>query len=1270
MPDINTYSLSIQLNLESNATTVLGGVSDQLTTIYKQIVDISKAWKELDEPLTQHEKIWEKMAEHVEDVKTDFTEFQKAYTEKFANPFEEHEPMLKRVVKAIRHIALEMHHTRMDTIKIDKAILRTAKQMKLTAQTSEVIAENMGEAQRGFAGVSEQAGIGGARAEKLRRALADLGPEFDEIVRWQLLSNANLGRGLTLTKQWTEGTKAVGANIKNMFLGWQAVTGAMADLAKYEEDFITANYRLYGTQTRLVEKVTSMVAWYRVLRKEAHAAYKVLAIGLRTSLGELEKAVLASAMFARVTGVSIDTIGEWMRSMRLAGFSAREGEHGLAMLASAMRSAGLTTEQVSNIMRDDLEQTSGLALTMGKDNVIAYQNMRAASVALVRAQGGNADAMRELYKAMTSNIVVGSRATKMAQNYRAEIAQLPPELQKVGKYAYGSYGIVKQFGEMIGGFAKYADRPEILAELAEGYKSITGISGTAMKDLALVFKDMSVDQLTKELQKQYKEIKKHADLTALWRESMNALQSIWQRVVDKTAAAWMTILTALRPILLLVGIALEVLAFALQLVANLFYYLLMPLQWVEAAFRKVAEGIGKLVDIIKHWLAPAISAINKGFEYMARQWEAVPEWIKEVIRYVGGLIGSLAGLVVILPLVFGSFNVLRGVFRLLLSPLKLLGTLFSGLTRLFMGGVAVVGRLVAAIGAGLRSLIAVINSINPLPLLALAVAIIAVGVAAYLLAKALKIITKAGWGAVAALLGLLVAFSTVIGGLMVLSAVAAPLQPILWPLVALFIALGIAAVLLGAAFWLVAQGIVTIAKAIKTVSAGEIILWAGAFMALGLSVIVAAGLILGGAVLMIPAAALMGVAMIALAIALWLVPVSRINKVAAALNALGEGFKKAAAIAEGAGSLKEATSVIKEFAKSLSGVAAEIAPAAIQLYIAGALVRYAMIRLAWAILIIPVDRTYAVAGALGELSSALGAYADAAQELIAAMEGADEAAEGLYCLSAAIQSMQSVNLWFMVVGFYVLARGVERFVEASDGLSEAAGALSEIAEAATPETATNLFLVARALNEFGSVGSINLLFASIGMSYMARAIERLSAIDTTGLVEIADSIKTIASVDPSQQLLDSATRLMESVPVIEQTYKAVAQAISNGLDEIAVQSERAKSMMAPLESIATTMATARPIEARPREAVAAESISTVKVMHDDSASGKPWQDLMATRQFRAMLDLAAHMKDMNEWTKGKQYDRLISIDDKTVRPPPPKPPDQPPDKPPQGQGPQ
>lgn len=790
--DINSYGLELEITLQDQATPTLDSVNDRLMGIESQITNIAtNVMAGFDASITA-------LDTSLSSIAATFSEINDTVT-----------------------LSVEpLRDTSMIGTEIEKGLIDEAALLK------------------------DKLLVDWLEITKILENKADLLMEEGDLLKEEEAQVGKIGRGFGFWhNQITRATNALKAHLASLL----NIAGAIRESVAFSEQFVTANFRLYGSQTQLVNLANTLTSQYGILRGEAVLAIKALG-EMRIPIESMNRLASSAAMFSRVSGVGIVQTAEWMKQLSAMGMSAMHVERRLEYMATAMRSFGLSADDVSFLMRTQQQQGAALSATFGSQVAGEIQRTQVALAAFGREMGATPEVARNLSAAL-GNIeffrldMIGQMAGVSAAEMRTAEGQ--------------SRAMAIALSRQAQAYRENADpawRQSQLMMLQGIYGEQLGTAMHQMSEQMAANRDQAIDQasalelVNRTLNAQNEDVQ---GLSQIYAESNATIARQWDILKNRIFAAIGAIWARIEPAVILF------------------------LQWMNT----MVEAIGWVVEVISGWL-DALGPVGGVLKTIGAILITVAvAWF--VLVKVLGMFGVASRAALGAGRAMGSVitSVLQGLARGLaaLAPyttvmLSLAALMLSvGLAALFLGyGVALIARegwqgiaaltgltiAIVALAIGLAFAGSMAMYAAP-GLLALAVVLVAAGVAAILFAFAVKMIVSLGGAGVVTLI-LLAGAMMLLGYVMVsLAIMAMPVIPALLALSVAFIAVGVAALLLGIGLWFAVQALsmISVDMALRVLMFALIMIPAASLLIIaGVLLAVASVVLLVGAILLLAAA--------------------------------------------------------------------------------------------------------------------------------------------------------------------------------------------------------------------------------------------------------------------------------------------------------------------------------------------------------------------------------------------------------------------------------
>lgn len=537
---------------------------------------------------------------------------------------------------------------------------------------------------------------------------------------------------------------------------------------KETENFVTANYRVYGAQQQLVNNTRQLSAEYGIFREEAIATYKALA-DVKTPRDEIYKLSATVGRANRVTGLGIDQIAEYTRELRGAGFDAARTRKQIDMLSAAQRSFGLSTHDMQKaIEANNLSMEEQVAF-FGKDAPEAFMKANLGLRAVAKELGVNQKAADDWVKTLQ---LTGVEAAIVWEGFAGIAADASIE-DKFEAMGAASRNFVSELGiteaQMRGLQPLNEDQQVALSELTKEFGLTTDQLFMMARAQAELTDEQKAQMLTMAgLEKTFAD---QIEADKRWRESMNTLTAQLNQLKSAINA---------------------IIGFFVQLIADALIPVLKFFNFVIWAIGRVVFAIRTVINWMEKWI-PGFSILMNVIRFVAGALLG----LGLVLLLVGGGIAAFAtAFSSASNIIRGSLNIIRTIGRAIVSIANAIGqsirVIFTGL-----------GQGLAALGNAVRPVI--------VPLMQLGVAALLVGAGFYLMGMGLAAAAEHGWAAFGMLVAMTVALIAIIVVFAIIATVAAPAIP-------LIVALAFAVLLLGAAAMLAGLGMYFMGMAVQQIA--------------------------------------------------------------------------------------------------------------------------------------------------------------------------------------------------------------------------------------------------------------------------------------------------------------------------------------------------------------------------------------------------------------------------------------------------------------------
>lgn len=799
--DPNVYALSIQLSLESaDAFSDLEKFGEAASNIEKSISDaaqnsinsLSGLVDNLSQQLSQMVVVTGQFSSASDKVSDSLSKSATSLKDAYSTEQDSFDNLEKRLVnlEKIKDIQLDIEKSITDEHKIGDEYLSTINKWVSALQHKNVVH-------------GEEAGM--VKAEK--GLLSSLNDETDSFVD-------NLNDSDKLLRKIRASTTAIWAILKSF--------------DEETEKFVTANYRVYGSQQQLLNNTRQLSVEYGVFRKEAIETYKALA-DVKTPRYEIYELSGAVGRANRVTGVGIEQIAGYTRELRGAGFSAARTRKQIDMLSAAQRAFGLSTYDMQKAIESNNLSMEEQVAYFGKDAPESFMKANLGLRGVAKELGVNQKAAEDWIKTLQLTGVEGAIVWEGFAGVSAD-ASIKEKFEAMGAASRNfvdELGITQQ--QLLGLDKLSNDQQEALSGLTQEFKITTD---------QLFLMARAEKELTSEQKKQLltmagieQAFKDQLDADRRWNESMHTLTA---------------------QLILLKDAFMSVIGFFVQLAVDALIPFLIALNSVIWAIGTFIGYVRSAISLMEEWIP--------GFKILM----SVAKLVAGIFIGLGALILFVGGSILTFASIFSGVS---GIIKGGLGIIGSIGKVFVSISK-------AIGQSIKAILTGLgQGLAALGKAVQPviIPLLQLSVAVLLIGAGFWLMGMGMAAAAEHGWAAVGMLAAMVIASTVMITVLAIVATVAAPVIP-------LIIGLAFAVLMLGAAAMLAGLGMYFIGSAVEQ------------FALYGIQAAIALPALASG-IILLAAAGLVGlVGILALSVALWalVVPIMilgpTMNMLATAIN--------------------------------------------------------------------------------------------------------------------------------------------------------------------------------------------------------------------------------------------------------------------------------------------------------------------------------------------------------------------------------------------------
>ncbi len=573
-----------------------------------------------------------------------------------------------------------------------------------------------------------------------------------------------------------------------------AVLYKLREVSAEAENFVTVNYRAYGSMTALTQRTRELSATSGILRKEAIDAYKALA-DVQTPTASLDRLAAAVAHAGRETGVSAQSWAGYVQVMRVAGRSTAEQLQSITALTEAQRKHGLTVQMMNDIIVKSTTEAARVTAMYGRNAIETYQRLSI-----------------EIRKFQQQGQIFASTADEMQSALTASGIQ------------------AEYFFNVLGGAGNLLDRRtlQVQQRAAAGFmeqmnltvdslENMNAVQRQVYEDLAKQLTPVSLATIIDIVKGQQRAAQAAAEAGTVYGQLSNALHALGDDFVN-VGKIWSSSndnlyrqMTVLGQQLLVLWGYIEAIfgppfVFVLKVLNSVISVIFAFVNAIKTLWGWL-ENLGDIIRDVYRTLGPlpiAIQAIVDALGFFGDICGTVVKAVRIVIQVIIGL----AVVIALLDATIGTF-VMNQLRRLLVLRGAVAGTaaFFNGLitsTLAFFG--TILPGFAVAVGTALRTLGTMVMEVA-LPLLAVGTAFAAAGAGAWLLVRAVHELIDMDWTKAA--LGIL--FVSAALGVLTAAALSMATATVSIPVL-----LTIAAVVLaiGAAAWMMGLGVAAAADAL------------------------------------------------------------------------------------------------------------------------------------------------------------------------------------------------------------------------------------------------------------------------------------------------------------------------------------------------------------------------------------------------------------------------------------------------------------------------
>ena len=608
-------------------------------------------------------------------------------------------------------------------------------------------------------------------AQELDDIYQAMGLTLEEIDELHERHGDNIDRNTTGSRRYRTEFQELLRTIDQVSDAMFANANALGNMTKQAEDFVTANFRAYGTQHDLLNAVAQTSAEYGVFTEQTQEAYKEL-MGIKVPIQLLDEYAGMVTQTSRITGVSIKGLAEYTRTMRGAGLELGDLAYVMNVTTAAQEAFGLTTAEVNKVLTEQLDKLSLMTSIYGNEVPADMAVAQSMFAGLAKQAGATSEAISKINEIMYATgseaLVLNAKlGPTFGEGTEGRAQAITDTFSKMGMELYNA----QQSSEMtraeldmltirLGAKAKALGGN---IDMVTFYRNLIKESGGTIEGMTAAMENMRAEQVRIQAEQ------------AAFNDSMNTLYASIQAL---NASIWAL---------------------------------------VSPFVNVIAQGMIPIIDTA----AFLIDTIGNVIGIFTGLWAALEDLIPP-LYYVRKAAATLVAAFILIPPILngiiGLMSVGANVFNIFGASIAFVKTRMAGFFARASVGLAQLGTMfisfMTTLGAGLNALGMAIAPVM-LPLLALSGALLLTATAAYVFAQATAIIAEQGWAAAAAMAGIVVSVGLL--GLVLVGLATLAQGPIALGLLAISVALlavGAAAYMVGAGINLAATGMATLLNAI------------------------------------------------------------------------------------------------------------------------------------------------------------------------------------------------------------------------------------------------------------------------------------------------------------------------------------------------------------------------------------------------------------------------------------------------------------------------
>lgn len=880
-------------------------------------------------------------------------------------------------------------------------------------------------------------------------------------------------------------------NTYNLYDAMRQILGILTEIDSETENFVTTNYRAYGSQQDLVQATRELSAESGIMRDKALEAYKVLG-NLRVPKDELRQYAKVVSMATRFTGVGIPILANYAQGMRQIGQNAAQLERHITFTAEVMRKFGLGTDDASKALgQTSLSARELESIFRGTDQADKFNKLRLVVAGLGKQAGYTAEQAEELMAVFQDPILL-SRFEDQAGMAINSVEDLTKAMVTGGKSISDQWDEIDRAVES--GAMNVQESKQQYQQLADVYFG----GSTAARDMAIA------------VYKQNKALGLNLENTTDLEKAVGMAMDMIKQKAEADATLTMQLMLLKDRVVSLISYALQPLADVLKEAIKYLNWMLDGIIWLGNEIYKyyvilktAFPWVEKFVTYLKYGAA-AVIALGVALVSLGVIFGLIPGVIRFVSMGIVGLFKAIGdGLLalgnavksVMVPLIaLGAAFMLTGIGAYFFAEsVKIIAELGWSAVPAMFGMILAIGVL----GLVLVGLSALIQGPVAIGMVILAGTFLAIGAAAMMSGYGMKMFAEGLVNIYENALPMLAYLPALAGGLVLLGAAALIAAPGL-------LAMAVAAWLLAPAAVLLGGGLLMLSTAIKSLDYDSV---TGAAWALA----TASAIFMAAAVVLLPASVMLVAAGVLLGVASAALLVVSFGVVAAGI-----------ALGVGAAAMLVSSGIMLTAGLALVAASSMILASGVMLGIGGGLILAGAVAFGAGVALLVVASAGAWAASVALASAAL-------------------------FLTPAVAAISTVGLLLQVSGTALkdgasnLVSAVARIAAAADLMNTASGSIGYLGIALGRLAVGATFLLPASLAIYAGLGWIGL------------AVTRLSVI-APKIGDVAENLdllaRSISSLGGSDMLSQFADNALAAVPLLDK-FATSFESISDRLRNIA-----------------------------------------------------------------------------------------------------------------------